>query len=100
MVQQQESHLITNIDTDKQPIVRPRPVSYDMCARLNALINPRWSSIRVYIKTDETVYYAKVNSVVPSTEPGCVIVDCETVLNGRLHLLVGAGHPFDLRLQV
>lgn len=95
-----EQQPIFDKDTDKQHIARPRPVSYDMCARLNALINPAWSSVRIYIKTTDTVYPAVVYSIVPSSRPGFVIVKCNTVLHGDMLLEVGAGHSFDLRLQI
>lgn len=89
--------LVSSVDTDKHPVVRP--VSYDMCARINSLINPRWSSITLYIKTKETQYYARVRSVVPSPSPGYIIVDCDTVMHGRLLLECGAGISFDMRIQ-
>lgn len=95
-----EERRIDEVDTDKHPIAKNRPVSYDMCARLNALINPAWSSIRIYIKTKDTIYPALVLSIVPSNQAGFVIVKCNTVLHGDMLLEVGAGHSFDLRLQI
>lgn len=93
---------IASADTDKVPALtggHNKAVSYDMCARINALINPKWSSITIWVETHDTHGAARVVSMVPSNTAGYLYVLCDTTSLGRVTLEVSAQYSFDLRIQ-
>lgn len=85
---------------DTEPIAKIQPVSEHTCARVNAMIDRRWSSIRLYVKVDGIPSYAEVVEMKPSYDrPGFVMCKLNTVI-GERYAEIGAGHSFDLRLQI
>lgn len=82
-----------------EPIPKVNRVSEHMCARINALIDRRWSSIRIYAKVQGYKDYVEILSMKPSENAGFVLCKISTIF-GEDECEIGAGHSFDLRLQV
>jgi hypothetical protein len=87
------------LNPETEPIARIDPVSYNMCARINALIDRRWSSIHIYAKVDGYAHYVEILEMKPAERLGFILCKCSTIF-GERYIEIGAGYSFDLRVQV
>ena len=92
------------VDTEPHAAVVPlgeraARVSYDVCARVNALL--KYSSCKIFLNgTRGVVGPARILEMVPDpTRAGYVVAKCSTIEQGTLDILVGNGVKLDFYLR-
>lgn len=84
MLPESQRRNVFHADTDPAHLIpQVYTVSWNMCARLNAMLDPRWGTFKAYLSLPGYNYPVRVHLVKPSYAVGMIAAEIET-LDGEM----------------